>query len=116
MQISHPRETESQGIGRNPDSMRILVIEDDRDAASWLIKGLTESGHVTDHAANGEDGLAMASENLHDILIVDRMLPKMDGLSIIRTLRSQGRHHSGSHSQRLERCGRAGEGPSRRWR
>jgi two-component system OmpR family response regulator len=70
--------------------MRILVIEDDRDAASWLIKVLTESGHVTDHAANGEDGLAMAQENLHDILIVDRMLPKMDGLSIIRTLRAKG--------------------------
>lgn len=90
MQISHPRETESQGIGRNLDSMRILVIEDDRDAASWLIKGLTESGHVIDHAANGEDGLAMAQENLHDILIVDRMLPKMDGLTIIRTLRAKG--------------------------
>ena len=57
MQISTPRETESQGLGRNLDSMRILVIEDDRDAASWLIKGLTESGHVTDHAANGEDGV-----------------------------------------------------------
>ena len=105
MQISIPRETESQGIGRNPNSMRILVIEDDRDAASWLIKGLTESGHVTDHAANGEDGLAMALEGLHDILIVDRMLPKLDGLSIIRTLRSQGRNHPGSDSQRLERCG-----------
>jgi len=90
MQISTPRETESQGIGRNLDSMRILVIEDDRDAASWLIKGLTESGHVIDHAANGEDGLAMAQENLHDILIVDRMLPKMDGLTIIRTLRAKG--------------------------
>ncbi len=54
------------------------------------MKGLTESGHVTDHAANGEDGLAMALENLHDILIVDRMLPKLDGLSIIRTLRAKG--------------------------
>ena len=90
MQISRSRQTESQGIRRNLDSMRILVIEDDRDAASWLIKGLTESGHVIDHAANGEDGLAMAQENLHDILIVDRMLPKMDGLSIIRTLRAKG--------------------------
>ena len=85
--------------------MRILVIEDDRDAASWLIKGLTESGHVTDHAANGEDGLAMAQENLHDILIVDRMLPKMDGLSIIRDPAGQGRNHPGSDSQRLERRG-----------
>ena len=90
MQVSSSLKTESPGLGRNPDSMRILVIEDDRDAASWLIKGLTESGHVTDHAANGEDGLALGLENLHDILIVDRMLPKLDGLSIIRTLRAKG--------------------------
>ena len=69
--------------------MRILVIEDDRDAASWLMKGLKESGHVADHAANGEDGLALALESIHDILIVDRMLPKMDGLTIIRTLRAK---------------------------
>lgn len=90
MQVSTSHKTESQGLGLATERMRILVIEDDRDAASWLIKGLTESGHVTDHAANGEDGLAMASENLHDILIVDRMLPKMDGLSIIRALRAKG--------------------------
>jgi two-component system OmpR family response regulator len=70
--------------------MRILVIEDDRDAASWLMKGLAESGHVADLAANGEDGLALALESIHDILIVDRMLPKMDGLTIIRTLRAKG--------------------------
>jgi two-component system OmpR family response regulator len=70
--------------------MRILVIEDDRDAASWLMKGLAESGHVADHAADGEEGLALAQESIHDILIVDRMLPKMDGLSIIRTLRAKG--------------------------
>jgi two-component system, OmpR family, response regulator len=70
--------------------MRILVIEDDRDAASWLMKGLSESGHVADHAANGEDGLALALESIHDILVVDRMLPKMDGLTIIRTLRAKG--------------------------
>jgi two-component system, OmpR family, response regulator len=70
--------------------MRILVIEDDRDAASWLMQGLKESGHVADHAANGEDGLALALESIHDILVVDRMLPKMDGLTIIRTLRAKG--------------------------
>ena len=90
MQISSSRDTESLKLGLATDRMRILVIEDDRDAASWLMKGLKESGHVTDHAANGEDGLAMALENLHDILIVDRMLPKLDGLSIIRTLRAKG--------------------------
>jgi two-component system OmpR family response regulator len=70
--------------------MRVLVIEDDRDAASWLVKGLTESGHVADHAADGDEGLALAREGVHDVLIVDRMLPKRDGLSIIRTIRNEG--------------------------
>jgi two-component system OmpR family response regulator len=70
--------------------MRILVIEDDREAATWLLKGLAESGHVADHAADGEQGLALAREKVHDVLIVDRMLPKMDGLAIIKTLRTEG--------------------------
>ena len=90
MQVSSPIATESAKVGRTKDRMRILVIEDDRDAASWLMKGLKESGHVADHAANGEDGLALALETIHDILVVDRMLPKMDGLTIIRTLRAKG--------------------------
>jgi len=71
-------------------TMRILVIEDDREAASWLVKGLAESGHIADHAADGEEGLAMALEGVHDVLIVDRMLPKLDGLSIIRQVREAG--------------------------
>jgi len=74
----------------NRQSMRILIIEDDREAANWLIKGLAESGHVADHAADGEAGLNLASEGIHDVLIVDRMLPKLDGLSLIRRLRDQG--------------------------
>jgi two-component system, OmpR family, response regulator len=90
MQVSSSAATESSKVGRMKDHMRILVIEDDRDAASWLMKGLAESGHVADLAANGEDGLALALESIHDILIVDRMLPKMDGLTIIRTLRAKG--------------------------
>jgi two-component system OmpR family response regulator len=61
------------------ESMRILVIEDDRDAAAYLVKGLSESGHVADLATDGEEGLALARENVHDVLIVDRMLPKLDG-------------------------------------
>ena len=89
MQVSSSVASESHKAGRTKDHMRILVIEDDRDAASWLMKGLKESGHVADHAANGEDGLALALESIHDILIVDRMLPKMDGLTIIRTLRAK---------------------------
>ncbi|MCX7347979.1 MAG: response regulator transcription factor [Alphaproteobacteria bacterium] len=67
--------------------MRILVIEDDREAASWLVKGLAEAGHVADLAADGEEGLGLALEAVHDVLIVDRMLPKIDGLTIIRKLR-----------------------------
>jgi two-component system, OmpR family, response regulator len=79
-------------IARSPNrqTMRILVIEDDREAASWLVKGLAESGHVADHAADGEEGLNLASEGVHDVLIVDRMLPKLDGLAIIRKLRDSG--------------------------
>ena len=71
-------------------TMRILVIEDDREAASWLIKGLAESGHVVDHAADGEEGLSLAHEAVHDVLIVDRLLPKIDGLTIIRKMRESG--------------------------
>ena len=70
--------------------MRILVIEDDRDAATYLIKGLTESGHVVDHAADGRDGLQLALAGGYDILVVDRMLPGLDGLSLIAALRATG--------------------------
>ena len=70
--------------------MHILVIEDDREAANWLLKGLREAGHVTDHAATGPEGLEMAREGDYDVLIVDRMLPGMDGVSIVRQLREEG--------------------------
>src|SRR2546429_9687408 len=70
--------------------MRLLIIEDDRDAADHLIKAFREVGHVADHAGNGEDGLGLALDGLYDVLIIDRMLPKRDGLSVIGTLRAQG--------------------------
>lgn len=70
--------------------MRILVIEDDRDAASFLVKGLNESGHTADHAGDGEEGLTRARSNIYDVLVVDRMLPGLDGLSVIATLRGEG--------------------------
>ena len=70
--------------------MRVLVIEDDKDAATWLVKGLKESGHIADLATDGEQGLALAKEAVHDVLVVDRMLPKLDGLSIIRSIRADG--------------------------
>jgi two-component system OmpR family response regulator len=70
--------------------MRILIIEDDREAANYIRKGLKESGHVVDHAADGEEGLEMGRSAEYDILVVDRMLPKLDGLSVIETLRDEG--------------------------
>ncbi len=72
------------------DRMRILLIEDDEGAASYLIKGLDEAGHVIDHAADGETGLHLALSGSYDVLVVDRMLPRRDGLSIIRMLRADG--------------------------
>ena len=65
--------------------MRILIIEDDREAASYLTKALREAGHVADHAADGLDGYALAESGDYDVLVVDRMLPKLDGLSLIRS-------------------------------
>ncbi len=70
--------------------MRILIIEDDLEAAAYMVKGLKESGCVVDHAADGKDGLFMAASENYDALIVDRMLPGKDGLSIVKTLRSTG--------------------------
>ncbi|HEY6334603.1 MAG TPA: response regulator transcription factor [Alphaproteobacteria bacterium] len=69
--------------------MRILVIEDDVDAADYLVKGLAESGYVVDRASDGRDGLFLALGQNYDAMIVDRMLPGLDGLSIIQTLRAQ---------------------------
>lgn len=69
--------------------MRILIIEDDRETADYLRKGLAENGHVVDHAPTGPQGLAMALESIYDALIVDRMLPGLDGLSVIQALRKE---------------------------
>jgi len=68
--------------------MRLLIIEDDRDAASYLEKGLKESGHAVDTVHSGREGLLMAAGNEYDVLIVDRMLPELDGLSLVRMLRT----------------------------
>jgi two-component system OmpR family response regulator len=70
-------------------TMRLLIIEDDRDAADYLVKAFREVGHVADAAHDGEDGLALALDNPYDVLIVDRMLPKRDGLSVIGELRKK---------------------------
>ncbi len=71
--------------------MRILVIEDDPDAARYLVKGLNENGHTVDHAANGKDGLFLAMTENHDVMVVDRMLPEINGLAIIEAIRAAGK-------------------------
>jgi two-component system OmpR family response regulator len=68
--------------------MRILVVEDDREAAAYLVKGLTESGHRVALAEEGRDGLERATLETFDAMIIDRMLPGIDGLSIVAALRA----------------------------
>jgi len=67
--------------------MNILLVEDEVDLAAYIVRGLTENGHHVDHAARGDSGFLLASEGRHDLLIVDRMLPEMDGLTLVKTLR-----------------------------
>ena len=69
--------------------MRILVIEDDEQTAGYLRKGLKEAGHAVDYSKDGRDGLFMVTNERYDLLIVDRMLPGIDGLSIVKVLRSE---------------------------
>ncbi len=69
--------------------MKILVIEDDLEAAAYLAKAFREAGINVDHASDGESGLFMALENSYDVLVVDRMLPRRDGLSVISELRQK---------------------------
>jgi two-component system OmpR family response regulator len=71
------------------DSVRLLIVEDDDRSGSYLARGLTESGHIVDRAADGELGLALALEGIYDALVVDRRLPGIDGLTLIRRLRQR---------------------------
>ncbi|MFS8038835.1 response regulator transcription factor [Xanthobacter sp. AM11] len=71
-------------------AMRLLLVEDDRDAAEYLRKAFREAGHVVDHAADGEEGLALALDGKYDVMVVDRMLPARDGLSLVAELRGRG--------------------------
>ncbi len=71
--------------------MRILIIEDDTDTATYLTKGLGECGHLVQRAVNGKEGLFMALEEDFEAMVVDRMLPGLDGLSLIRSLRAAGK-------------------------
>ncbi len=69
--------------------MRLLLVEDDLQIASFITKGLKQAGFAVDHAADGEDGLHLALHEPYDAAIIDIMLPKLDGLSLIEALRDQ---------------------------
>ncbi len=70
--------------------MRILIIEDEKDVAEYIAKGLRESGHSPDVAHDGKEGLLLATTNDYPIIILDRMLPSIDGITILKTLRGAG--------------------------
>jgi two-component system, OmpR family, response regulator len=70
--------------------MKILLIEDDKKIGEFIVDGLKQAGHNPDWAQDGMDGLFLATEQKYDVIIADRMLPKLDGLAIIQTLRNSG--------------------------
>lgn len=70
--------------------MKVLLIEDDKDTSDYVARGLKEHGHVVDLAPNGRDGLFLAAEGAHDVMVVDRMLPGLDGLALVKTIRGAG--------------------------
>ena len=70
--------------------MRVLIVEDDQTAAEFLAKALSEAGYQSEIAGNGEAGFELASQNSYSVLIIDRMLPKLDGLTVVERLRARG--------------------------
>lgn len=70
--------------------MRILVVEDDAEIAGFLLKALREAGHVAEHAPDGRQGLFLATGEAYDAIVLDRLLPKMDGLAMLAALRATG--------------------------
>src|SRR5437868_4232245 len=74
------------------EAMRMLVVEDDKKIASFVVKGLKQSGFAVDHCADGEAGLLLARSTPYDAAVIDIMLPKLDGLSLVRSLRKDNLH------------------------
>jgi two-component system OmpR family response regulator len=71
--------------------MRVLLVEDDSQVAAYLLKGLKEQGHNVDHAADGKNGLFLATSEDYDAMVIDRMLPELDGLAIVKSVRAAGK-------------------------
>ena len=72
------------------NNMRVLLVEDDQSVADYIVKGLKEVGYRVDHLLDGKEGLFAASSEEYDILVIDRMLPNVDGLTIVQTIRAAG--------------------------
>ena len=70
--------------------MKLLIVEDDKEAVAYLKRALSEAGHTVDSAATGRDGLMLAAGETYDVIVLDRMLPEIDGLAILRTIRASG--------------------------
>ena len=80
-------DKQDRSLQNKQSLINVLVVEDDKDTASFITKGLTECGHNVDYAEDGREGLLMADSNEYHVIIVDRMLPKVDGVTLTRTLR-----------------------------
>lgn len=72
--------------------MRVLLVEDDKKISDYIVKGVSQEGHVIDHAENGKDGLFLATTEEYDVVIMDRMLPQLDGLTVLKTMRGANNH------------------------
>src|SRR5487761_2580260 len=68
--------------------MKLLLVEDDQETSAYLKRALAEAGHTVDHASSGRDGLLLAAGETYDVMGLDRMLPQIDGLAILRTIRA----------------------------
>lgn len=90
MDCRHGPCADGPDLAKAPSTMKLLVLEDDAETSAYLIKGLEEQGHLVDEAKEGRDGLFMILNNAYDVAIVDRMLPGLDGLSVIRSARAAG--------------------------
>lgn len=74
--------------------MRVLVIEDDQETSSFVVRGLAQAGHTVDSVEDGRDGVLLGIQEQYDVVILDRMLPSLDGLSVAKALRSSGSNAS----------------------
>src|SRR5258707_670107 len=84
-----PPLSQAPGLGHSP-LMKLLLVEDDKEAAAYVRRALTEVGHTVDLATEGRDGLMLAAAEPYDVIVLDGMLPRIDGLAILRTIRASG--------------------------